>query len=76
MKKKNSIAKFSIKKNTVAKLNDQKAVSVVGGATGTDYLACHSPSKNFNNTRSCDVGARTSYYGMCNGPYATIGCAN
>lgn len=60
MKKKNSIAKFSIKKNTVAKLDHNKAVSVVGGAGTGGYCqlsydySCFSPCGSSDATYTCD----------------------
>lgn len=62
----NSIAKFSITKSTVAKLNDNNAVNVVGGKdTGHVCL---------NNTKWCAQSNEFSCYAPCNSPDATIGC--
>lgn len=58
MKKKNSIAKFNIKKNKVAKLNHQEAVSVVGGVTLGCKISydnsCFSPCGSSDATYGCD----------------------
>lgn len=44
MKKKKSIAKFSMTKTKVAKLNYYNTLGVVGGlASGSDYNACNPP---------------------------------
>ncbi|WP_298513797.1 hypothetical protein [uncultured Kordia sp.] len=79
MKKKKSIAKFSITKSKIAKLNYYKAVSVVGGAvSGTDYLACNPPKPTglecLNDSRRCHESEVISCYSPCGGTAATTGC--